>query len=46
VFLDTNVLIYATRPSSAFHTRVLAAIDKALREDPYLAISLSIGIES
>jgi predicted nucleic acid-binding protein len=42
VFLDTNILVYATRPSSAFHAWTMTALDRALGSEPYLAISRQV----
>jgi predicted nucleic acid-binding protein len=42
VFVDTNVLIYSTRPSSSFHGRATAALENAVGGEPRLAISRQI----
>jgi predicted nucleic acid-binding protein len=42
VFVDTNLLIYSTRPSSSFHRRATAALAVAARLEPRLAISRQV----
>jgi len=42
VFIDTNVLIYSTRPSSSFHRRAASALAKAASLEPRLAISRQV----
>ena len=42
VFVDTNVLIYATRSSSSFHARAVAALANAAGSEPRVAISRQV----
>jgi predicted nucleic acid-binding protein len=42
VFVDTNLLIYSTRPSSSFHRRATAALAVAARLEPRLAIGRQV----
>ena len=42
MFVDTNLLIYSTRPSSAFHSRATAALAGAARLESRLAISRQV----
>lgn len=42
VFVDTNVLIYSTRPSSSFHRRAIAALAKAARRERRLVLSRQV----
>jgi predicted nucleic acid-binding protein len=42
VFIDTNVLIYATRPSSSFHEWAKSALAAAVASEPRIAISRQV----
>lgn len=42
MFIDTNALIYSTRPSSSFDRRAVAALAKAARLEPRLVISRQV----
>ena len=42
MFVDTNILIYSTRPSSSFHGRATAALEDAANSEPRLAISRQV----
>jgi predicted nucleic acid-binding protein len=39
MFIDTNVLIYATRPSSSFHEWAKSALAAAVASEPRTAVS-------
>ena len=42
MFVDTNVLVYSTRPSSSFHARATAALAQVLAAEQRLAISRQV----
>jgi len=42
VFIDTNVLIYATRPSSSFHEWAKSALAAAAASEPRMALSRQV----
>jgi predicted nucleic acid-binding protein len=42
MFIDTNVLIYATRPSSSFHEWAKSALAAAVASEPRTAVSRQV----
>ncbi|MGH6919593.1 MAG: type II toxin-antitoxin system VapC family toxin [Geminicoccaceae bacterium] len=42
MFVDTNILIYATRPSSSFHERAKSALAAADASEPRKAVSRQV----